>query len=55
MLLTSLFEYRINPIVLKADGNQISGKIFSVSVGIGKYNGGGIMQRDKETVGMRQP
>ncbi len=44
MLLTSLFEYRINPIVLKADGNQISGKIFSISVGIGKYNGGGIMQ-----------
>jgi len=44
-LFTSLLFYRHTKIELHIDGNQpIKHKTFSLSVGIGKYNGGGMMQ-----------
>ncbi len=44
-LLLGLFQYNFNSLTIEREGSTIfSGKIFSVSVGICKYNGGGIMQ-----------
>lgn len=44
-LVTGLFQYNFNNIVIERDGVELfSGKVFSVSIGICKYNGGGIMQ-----------
>lgn len=44
-LVGGLFQYNFNNVVIEKEGKRLfSGKIFSVSVGICKYNGGGIMQ-----------
>ena len=44
-LLLGLFEYRQPTLEIDIDGkNVFSGKVFSMSVGICKYNGGGMMQ-----------
>ncbi|MDP4280707.1 MAG: diacylglycerol kinase family lipid kinase [Bacteroidota bacterium] len=41
----SLFQYRFMEIVLEVDGKQVfKGEIFSMNVGICKYNGGGMKQ-----------
>lgn len=44
-LITGLFQYKSVHLNIEADGKQIfSGKVFSMSIGICKYNGGGMMQ-----------
>lgn len=44
-LITGLFQYDFNYVKIESEGKEIfSGKVFSVSIGICKYNGGGIMQ-----------
>ncbi len=44
-MLTGLFQYDFNNVRILSKGEEIfSGKVFSVSIGICKYNGGGIMQ-----------
>ena len=44
-LLLGLFEYKSKKINVSIDGEKVlSGKIFSMIVGIGQYNGGGMMQ-----------
>jgi len=44
-LLLGLFEYRQPTLEIDIDGkNVFSGKVFSMSVGVCKYNGGGMMQ-----------
>lgn len=43
-LFTSLLKYRSIRAQIEIDGNSFKRKVFSLSVGIGKYNGGGMMQ-----------
>jgi diacylglycerol kinase family enzyme len=40
-----LFQYKNVQLDIEADGKKVfSGKVFSMSIGIGKYNGAGMMQ-----------
>ncbi len=43
-LFTSLLKYRSIRASIEIDGNAFKRKVFSMNVGIGKYNGGGMMQ-----------
>jgi YegS/Rv2252/BmrU family lipid kinase len=43
-LLATLFKSEINNCKITIDEDIIEGKMFSIAVGIGKYNGGGMMQ-----------
>jgi YegS/Rv2252/BmrU family lipid kinase len=43
-LLTSLFSYKASLLKIIVDGREIKTRVFSMSVGIGQYNGGGMMQ-----------
>ena len=43
-LLTSLLSYKFTRTEVIIDGKRISEKIFTISLGIGKYSGGGMMQ-----------
>jgi YegS/Rv2252/BmrU family lipid kinase len=43
-LLKTLINYRYTMASVSVDQTKINGKIFSVTLGIGKYNGGGMMQ-----------
>jgi YegS/Rv2252/BmrU family lipid kinase len=44
-LLSGLFQYENTELSIEADGKKVySGKVFSLSIGICKYNGGGMMQ-----------
>ena len=43
-ILFSLIQYRSKKAVIEIDGTSYNRKIFSLSVGIGKYNGGGMIQ-----------
>lgn len=44
-LISGLFQYKSIHLDIDADGKRIfSGKVFSMSIGICKYNGGGMMQ-----------
>lgn len=44
-LLQSLFQYTYTNLTISADNKQVfSGKVFTLSIGICKYNGGGMMQ-----------
>jgi YegS/Rv2252/BmrU family lipid kinase len=43
-ILFSLFLYRAKKAVIAIDGTSYNRKIFSLNVGIGKYNGGGMIQ-----------
>lgn len=44
-LLSGLFQYENTELSIEADGEQVySGQVFSLSIGICKFNGGGMMQ-----------
>lgn len=43
-LLKTLFSYRSTMAKITIDEQNLGGKIFSMTLGIGKYNGGGMMQ-----------
>jgi YegS/Rv2252/BmrU family lipid kinase len=43
-LASSLFSYSSSNIRITVDGRVIKARVFSMSVGIGQYNGGGMMQ-----------
>ncbi|NOY50778.1 MAG: diacylglycerol kinase family lipid kinase [Chlorobi bacterium] len=44
-LLQSLFQYSYTDLSINADGEQVfAGKVFTLSIGVCKYNGGGMMQ-----------
>ena len=44
-LLTGLFQYENTELTIEADGKKVySGQVFSLSIGICKFNGGGMMQ-----------
>jgi len=43
-LFTSLLRYRSIRAHIEIDGNAFRRKVFSMNIGIGKYNGGGMMQ-----------
>lgn len=43
-LASSLFAYKSSDIRLVVDGREINDKIFSIGIGIGQYNGGGMRQ-----------
>ncbi len=43
-IFTSLLNYRYVNAVINIDGKNYKNKIFSMNIGIGKYNGGGMMQ-----------
>lgn len=43
-LFTSLIRYRSIRAQIEIDGNAFKRKVFSLNIGIGKYNGGGMMQ-----------
>ncbi|MFP4059593.1 MAG: diacylglycerol/lipid kinase family protein [Bacteroidota bacterium] len=43
-LLVSLFRYKTGRVKITIDNKEINEWIFSVSIGIGKFNGGGMMQ-----------
>jgi diacylglycerol kinase (ATP) len=43
-LISSLFNYKSSNISLIVDGKHIREKIFSIGIGIGQYNGGGMRQ-----------
>lgn len=43
-LVTSLISYKPTRIKIEVDGEKIENDVFSISVGICKYNGGGMMQ-----------
>ncbi|MCF8224430.1 MAG: diacylglycerol kinase family lipid kinase [Bacteroidales bacterium] len=43
-LFTSLLSYRSIKAKIEIDGNAFKRKVFSMNIGIGKYNGGGMMQ-----------
>lgn len=44
-LISGLFQYENTYLNIDADGNRVfSGKVFSMSIGICKFNGGGMMQ-----------
>lgn len=44
ILLSSLFRYKTNVIKFHVDGKIVEEDVLSFSIGIGKYNGGGMMQ-----------
>lgn len=43
-LVSSLFSYSSSNIRITVDGRLVKARVFSMSVGIGQYNGGGMMQ-----------
>jgi YegS/Rv2252/BmrU family lipid kinase len=43
-IFTSLLNYRYVNALISIDGQNYENKIFSMNIGIGKYNGGGMMQ-----------
>jgi diacylglycerol kinase (ATP) len=43
-IFTSLFGYKALPTFFQLDGKKIEKKVFSMNVGIGKFNGGGMKQ-----------
>ena len=43
-ILISLFRYRSSCITINVDGNKFDDQVFSLNIGICKYNGGGMMQ-----------
>jgi YegS/Rv2252/BmrU family lipid kinase len=43
-IFSSLLNYRYVNAVINIDGKNYNNKIFSMNIGIGKYNGGGMMQ-----------
>ncbi len=43
-LIKTLFSYKSTIVSVVIDKDQVGGKIFSLTLGIGKYNGGGMMQ-----------
>jgi YegS/Rv2252/BmrU family lipid kinase len=43
-IFTSLLNYRYVNALINIDGKNYKNKIFSMNIGIGKYNGGGMMQ-----------
>ncbi|MEI6823681.1 MAG: diacylglycerol kinase family protein [Bacteroidota bacterium] len=43
-IFSSLFGYKVVPVTIDADGVIIKANLFSMNVGICKYNGGGMMQ-----------
>lgn len=43
-LVTSLIKYKPTRISIEIDGKKIENDVFSISIGICKYNGGGMMQ-----------
>lgn len=43
-LASSLFSYDSTNVRINVDGREIKAKVFSMSVGIGQYNGGGMIQ-----------
>jgi YegS/Rv2252/BmrU family lipid kinase len=43
-IFSSLLNYRYVNAVINVDGKNYQNKIFSMNIGIGKYNGGGMMQ-----------
>ena len=43
-LFISLFNYKSTNVTLEIDNTNYSEIVFSISIGIGKYNGGGMMQ-----------
>jgi YegS/Rv2252/BmrU family lipid kinase len=43
-LLQSLLFYRHTKVEIEIDGKKISDEVFTISLGIGKYSGGGMMQ-----------
>jgi len=43
-LLRALFDYKPSFINIAIDGEKLGGKIFSLTIGIGRYNGSGMMQ-----------
>jgi YegS/Rv2252/BmrU family lipid kinase len=44
-LVSGLFQYKNTELTIEADGKKVfSGQVFSLSIGICKYNGGGMMQ-----------
>lgn len=43
-LLGSLFSYKASNTTLQVDGNEVKDLFFSIGVGIGQYNGGGMQQ-----------
>ncbi|NVO08714.1 MAG: diacylglycerol kinase family lipid kinase [Bacteroidales bacterium] len=43
-LVRALFDYKPSDINISVDDEKLGGKIFSLTVGIGRFNGGGMMQ-----------
>ncbi len=43
-LVKTLFSYKSTIVSVDVDNEKIGGKIFSITLGIGRYNGGGMMQ-----------
>lgn len=43
-LVSSMFSYNSTNIRINIDGHEIKARVFSIGVGIGQYNGGGMMQ-----------
>jgi len=43
-IFTTMFSYRYVDASIQIDGKTVKNKVFSLSLGIGKYNGGGMMQ-----------
>lgn len=43
-LVRALFDYKPSLVNVQVDGQKVGGKVFSLSIGIGRYNGGGMMQ-----------
>jgi YegS/Rv2252/BmrU family lipid kinase len=43
-LASSYFSYRSVPTIIHIDGEEMQLNLFSASIGLGKYNGGGMMQ-----------
>ncbi len=43
-LFTTLFSYKSSNTKICVDGNEINHRIFSIGIGIGQYNGGGMQQ-----------
>jgi YegS/Rv2252/BmrU family lipid kinase len=42
--LWSYKHFKVRPTIINIDGKELNVNLFSISVGIGKYNGGGMMQ-----------
>jgi len=43
-LLKTLISYKSSNINIAIDNKEVGGKVFSITIGIGKFNGGGMMQ-----------